>query len=296
MAKKNHMPRRHDRLRPGLKRGSEPITIHPAALGEELEIQHRKMQRIITENRLLIEDNTLLQTELTAANNEIHRLGQVVLKLQADKEAQGRELIEIQMKLEDELHASEPLKTEVLQLREEVQDLNAFRQELTAQIQGLMHEIAQVEAENQQLASVRADADQMHEELVEARRAFEYEKANEEQVGQRLRMENNMSHMAHRTEKLQAEQLNANRRAHGYCIHCPLCNCPNGAESYLVFQLDAESELDTPEMFSQKRARSMELRFRTGNLQCFSMLGTKWWQWNSDGESVRILGGLYSSY
>ena len=45
------------------------------------------------------------------------------------------------------------------------------------------------------------------------RRAFEYEKKdNEEQVGQRVRKENNMFYVAHGTKR-----LNANRRAHGSC-------------------------------------------------------------------------------
>ena len=34
-----------------MNRGPGPLPIHPAALEDELEMQHREMQRIIAENR-----------------------------------------------------------------------------------------------------------------------------------------------------------------------------------------------------------------------------------------------------
>ncbi|BBG94464.1 hypothetical protein Prudu_002758 [Prunus dulcis] len=153
--------------------------------------------RIIAENRLVIDDNTLLQRELTDAKDEIHRLGQVLPKLRAEKEAQSRELIERGLKLEADLRATEPIKAEVIPLRAEVQKLSALRQELSSQVQGLTQEITRLQAENQQLIPMRADIDGMRNELVETRRAYEYErKASEEQVEQKQAMENNLVSMA----------------------------------------------------------------------------------------------------
>lgn len=165
--------RSHDGPRTVMKRGPGPLPIHPAALEEELEMQHREIRRIISENRLVIDDNTLLQRELAAAKDEIHRLGQVIPKLQAEKEAQAMELIERGLKLEADLRASEPLRVEVMQLRAEVQKLNALRQDLSTKIQRLTQDNTRVQAENQQLTSMRGDVNHMRKDLLEARFGME---------------------------------------------------------------------------------------------------------------------------
>lgn len=165
--------RSHDGPHTVMKRGPGPLPIHPAALEEELEMQHREIRRIISENRLVIDDNTLLQRELAAAKDEIHRLGQVIPKLQAEKEAQAMELIERGLKLEADLRASEPLRVEVMQLRAEVQKLNALRQDLSTKIQRLTQDNTRVQAENQQLTSMRGDVNHMRKDLLEARFGME---------------------------------------------------------------------------------------------------------------------------
>ncbi|XP_050374443.1 LOW QUALITY PROTEIN: protein FLX-like 3 [Argentina anserina] len=223
MAGRNRMPRHADGFRgyrddppPVMRRAPQPFSIHPAALEEELAMQHREMQRIIAENRLVIDDNTLLQRELSDAKDEIRRLGQVVPKLRAEKEAETRELIERGLKLEADLRAVAPVRAEVVQLRAEIQKLNAVRQELASQVQGLTQDVTRLQAENQQLVAMRADIDGMQKELIETRRAYEYErKANEEQVEQRLAMEKNLISMAREIEQLRAEQMNADRRTRG---------------------------------------------------------------------------------
>ncbi|KAA8532709.1 hypothetical protein F0562_032742 [Nyssa sinensis] len=208
-----------DGPRPMLQRGPGPgpLPLRPSALEEELEIQHRDIQRILAENRHVIDENVILQRELAAIKDEIHRLGQIIPKHRADEEVQARGLIQRGLKLEAELRAAEPLRTEVMQLRMEAQKLNVLRQELSGQVQTLTKDISQLQAENQQLTAMRADIDGMRKELLEARRAFEYEKkANEVQVEQKQAMEKNLISMAREIEKLRAEQLSAERRAHGY--------------------------------------------------------------------------------
>ncbi|KAM0983592.1 hypothetical protein FF1_011188 [Malus domestica] len=206
----------HDDPRPVMNRGPGSLSIHLAALEEQLAVQHREMQRIIAENRLVIDDNTLLQRQLADAKDEIHRLGQAIPKIRAEKEAQSRELIERGLKLEADLHATEPLKAEVVQLRAEVHKLNNLRQELSSQVQGLTQDVTRLQVENRQLIAMGADIDGMRNELVETRRAYEFErKANEEQVEQKQAMEKNLVSMAREIEKLRAEQLNADRRARG---------------------------------------------------------------------------------
>lgn len=155
---------------PLLSRGLGPLPpLHPAILEEELEIKHREIQRMIAENRAIIDENTHLQRDLRAAKDEIHRLGQVIPKLRADKETKKRELIENKLKLEAQLRANEPVRKEVVQLRNEVQKLNTLRQDLSAKVQGLTKDATRLQAENQQLIPMRADIDGLRKDIYEAR-------------------------------------------------------------------------------------------------------------------------------
>ncbi|GFS44379.1 hypothetical protein Acr_00g0089990 [Actinidia rufa] len=175
------------------------------------------MQMILVENRHMIDENVIMQRELAAAKDEIHRLGQVIPNLHTDREVQARELIERGMKLEAELRTVEPLRTEVIQLRAEEHRLNALRQDMSAQVQALNKDMTRLKVENKQVASLKTDIDGLHKELLEARRAFEYEKkANEEQVEQKQAMEKNLVSMAREIEKLRTEQLSVDRRARGF--------------------------------------------------------------------------------
>ncbi|KAL7001168.1 hypothetical protein U1Q18_002322 [Sarracenia purpurea var. burkii] len=70
------------------------------------------MHKIFGEKRRVIDENVILQRELVAAKDEIHRLGEIIPKLRA--EAHARELIEGGLKLEAEARTLEPLRTEVV--------------------------------------------------------------------------------------------------------------------------------------------------------------------------------------
>lgn len=217
------MPRHHadfqgfqDGPRPFSNRGHGPLPVHPVALEEEIEIQHRENQMIIADNRHLLDENVILQRDLVAAKDEIHRLGQLIMKLRADQEAQTRDLFERGLKLEADLRATEPLRGEVIRLRAEAQKLNVLRQDLTVQIQGLTQDITRLRSENKQLSTLKVDVDGIRKQLAQTRRALEYEKKiNEEQVKQKQTMEKNLMSMAREVEKLRAEQLSIDRRAHG---------------------------------------------------------------------------------
>lgn len=223
MAGRQRLPRHREEFHgfreapwPALHRGPGPFTIHPAALEEELEIQHRDMQKILSENRHVMDENMIMQRELAAAKDEFRRLDQVIPKLRADREAQVRELIDRGLKLEAELRDVEPLRMEVMQLRAEAQNLNALRHDLSAQVQTLTNDINRAKAEHKQVDSLKADVDGLHKELMEARRAFEYEKkSNEEQVVQKQAMEKNLVSMAREIEKLRSEHLSVDRRSRG---------------------------------------------------------------------------------
>ncbi|KAI7749479.1 hypothetical protein M8C21_033066 [Ambrosia artemisiifolia] len=209
MSGRNRMPRGgRDGPLPVVLRGPPPP--HPAVLEEELELQHHDIQRIMAENGHVVEENVILQRELTAVKDEIHRLGQIIPKLHADREARSRDLVDRGRKLEAELRDAEPLRKDVSHLRNEAQKLNSLRQDLSNQVQTLTKDASRLRAENEQVMAIKTDIDGMHKDLAEMRRDYEMlKKTNEEQLIQKEAMEKNLISMAREIEKLRGEQMRA---------------------------------------------------------------------------------------
>ncbi|KZV27158.1 hypothetical protein F511_21665 [Dorcoceras hygrometricum] len=187
---------------------------HPALLEEELEIQHVELRRLLGENRRLFEDRIALERELTAAKEEVRRMNLAVADIHAEQDLQSRELMERSMKLEADLRATEPLKSEVAQLRAETQRLNTIKQDLSGQVHSLSQEVVKLQADNRHTPVLRSEIDGLHQELLRARNAIDYEKnANIELREQRQAMEKNMVKMARDIEKLRSELANYGARA-----------------------------------------------------------------------------------
>ncbi|KAK1278162.1 hypothetical protein QJS04_geneDACA003628 [Acorus gramineus] len=189
----------------------------PAALyEEELELQQIEIRRILTENRRLAEDRMGLQRELAAVKEELHRMNLIIADIRAQKDAHARELIEKGMKLEDDLRATEPLRNEVAQLRNEVQKINALRQDLAGQVQTLNEDLSMSQSDNKQIPILRTEIDNLRQELMRTRTAFEFEmKGSAELMEQRQAMEKNLISMAREVEKLRADLGSADGRPWG---------------------------------------------------------------------------------
>lgn len=186
---------------------------HPVMLEEELEMQHGEIRRLLGENRRLVEDRVALQRELGAAKEELHHMNIVIGDIRAEQEMHSRDLIERGLKLEADLRATEPLRNEAVQLRAEVKKLNNARQDLAGQVQNLTQDLAKLKADNQQIPRMRSEIDGLHQELMRARNAIDYEKkANIELMEQRQAMEKNLVSMAREVEKLRAELANGDSR------------------------------------------------------------------------------------
>ncbi|KAJ6807812.1 protein FLX-like 3 isoform X1 [Iris pallida] len=211
MAGRGRMPRqsfddgRRDYPEGPFVRGHAPRPSHPALYEEELEVQHHEIRRLLADNRRLAEDRMAFQQELVAAKEELHRMRLVIGDIRAEKEAHTRELIENGLKLEADLRATEPLRKDVIELRAEVQKLNAMRQDLAGQVQNLTKDLTRAQSDNQQIPVLRTEIDGLRQELMRARTAFEYEKkGNVELMEQRQAMEKNLVSMAREVEKLRA--------------------------------------------------------------------------------------------
>lgn len=225
MAGRNRLPRQqelprhhelrgfHDGLQPPQRRHA-PMPLHP--IEEEIAIRRDEIRRLRADNHLLVEENVAFRREIAAAKEELHALGQLITKIRADKEAQARELIEKVLKLEKELRGLEPLRAELIQLKSEAQKLDGLRKELSGEVQNMSKELKHLQAENQQISTLRLDIDGLHQELVRARTAYEYEKkANADQLEQRQVLDKNLASMAREVEKLRAEHMSLENRARG---------------------------------------------------------------------------------
>jgi chromosome segregation ATPase len=198
-----------------------PPPPHPALLEEELEMQHTEIRRLLGDNRRLVEDRMALHRELGATKEELHRMNLIIADIRAEQEMRSRELREKAMKLEADLRATEPLKNEAVQLRTEVQKLNNLRQELSGKVQTLTQDLSRLQADNQQIPHLRVEIDGLHQELMHARTAHDYEKkANIELMEQRQTMEKNLVSMAREVEKLRAELANVDSRPWGAGMTC----------------------------------------------------------------------------
>ncbi|KAL6134611.1 hypothetical protein ACLB2K_066840 [Fragaria x ananassa] len=189
---------------------------HPAMLEEELEMQHAEIRRLLADNQRLVEDRMALQHDLGAAKEEIHRMNVAFSDIHAEEELQSRELFVKARRLEADLRATEPLKNEAKQLRGEVQKLNGIRKELSTQVQTLTQDLSKLQSDNQQTPLLKSEIDGLHQELMHARNAVDYEKkANIELMEQRQAMENNLVSMAREIEKLSAELARIDGRPWG---------------------------------------------------------------------------------
>ena len=144
----------------------QPRPPPPAVYEEEIDFQRVEIRRLVADNRRLADNCAGLQRDLGLAKEEVHRLNILVSDVRADKDAQMRDLIDKNMKMEAELRAVEPLRGEVAQLRMDLQKLNALRQE---QVQGLTQELSRTQADAKQAHVLKGEIDGLRQELLRVR-------------------------------------------------------------------------------------------------------------------------------
>ena len=138
----------------------------------KLEAQHVEIQRLLTENQRLATTHVALRQELAATQQETQRVQQAFTALTAvlnEKEQQVRALTEKTVKLEADLHATEPLKVELENAKAGAHKLLALRQELSSQITQLTQELHRAQADVQHLPTIKAEMEALRQEIQRAR-------------------------------------------------------------------------------------------------------------------------------
>nr|CAD1819132.1 unnamed protein product [Ananas comosus var. bracteatus] len=149
---------------------------HAAIVEERLAAQFEEIQALLVDNQRLAATHVALKQELAAAQHELRRVSHGFAASQADMDLQLREVHEKAMKMETELRAVEAMRMELIQVRSDIQKLNAARQELTAQAQALNQDLTRASAEMQQAPAIKAEIDTMKQEVQRVRAAIEFEK------------------------------------------------------------------------------------------------------------------------
>ncbi|KAK3139526.1 hypothetical protein QOZ80_5AG0384740 [Eleusine coracana subsp. coracana] len=144
---------------------------HPAVLQEEFELQEVELRRLLADNRALVEERDVLHREVQAGKEEVHNLNGIIVHINTEKEDYISKLVDKRRKLEAELRATEPLQNEVVQLRSEVDKLVAVRKELSAEASSLMQELVREKSGNRQLPVLKAEIDDLRQEIVHVRTA-----------------------------------------------------------------------------------------------------------------------------
>lgn len=194
--------------------GHRGLPLHPAVIEERLAAQHQELQGLLADNQRLAATHVALKQELEAAQHELQRMAHFAESMRMEKDAQMSEIFEKSVRLEVDLRGVEAMRTELLKVHNDIKELTAVRQELTGQVQLMNQDLARLTADLQQGPALKAEIENMKQELQRARAAIEYEKkgyAENYEHGQV--MEKKLISMARELEKLRAEIANAEKRA-----------------------------------------------------------------------------------
>ncbi|KAK9153192.1 hypothetical protein Sjap_000672 [Stephania japonica] len=192
-----------------------PLPPHPAAVLEDrLAVQHQEIQGLLVDNQRLAATHVALKQELEVAQHELRRMAHVAESVHVENDMQLREAYEKSMKMDADLRAADGMRAELLQVRADVQSIDAGRVELSNQVQVLTQELSRANAELQQVPALKAEIEATKQELQRARAAIEYEKKGQaESFEHGQAMQKNLIAMAREVEKLRSEIANAEKRA-----------------------------------------------------------------------------------
>lgn len=206
---------------PGMMRhgpfpGSGQRPLPPSELLEnKIAVQAAEIEQLAGDNHRLANTHVTLRRELVGAQQEVQRFKAHIGSIQTESDIQIRVLLDKIAKMEADIRAGESVKKDLQKALMEAQSLVAARQELTAQIQKASQELQKARIDVKNLPDMHAELDSLRQEHQRLRATFEYEKGiNIEQVEQMKAMEKNLIGMAREVEKLRAEVINAEKRAH----------------------------------------------------------------------------------
>ncbi|CAI9782995.1 unnamed protein product [Fraxinus pennsylvanica] len=209
--------RRHDPLSAS-RRPTEPLS--PAFLDNKFVSQAAELETLSVDNRKLTSANIALRQDLVAAQQEVEKLREHIRSTQTEGDIQIRILLDKIAKWEANIRAGERVKKDLQQAHLEARSLVTAKQELSGQIQKATQDLDKACDDLKNLPEMNAELDRLNQEHQRLRKTFEYEKGlNIEKVEQMKIMEKDLIGMVEEVERLRAEVLNAEKKAHDPTPH-----------------------------------------------------------------------------
>ncbi|XP_016447667.2 protein FLX-like 2 [Nicotiana tabacum] len=190
----------------------------PEIMEQKIAGQHLEMQKLTTENQRFAATHGTLRRELAAAQHDLQMLYVQIEAVKSNKEQETRGLKDKIARIEAELQAAEPIKTELPQAQGEARALFAARQELVAKVQLLTQDLQRAHTDVQQIPPLLAELETLKKEYQQCRSTYEYErKLYSDHLESLQVMEKNYMTMSREVEKLRAElnTSNSERRTGG---------------------------------------------------------------------------------
>ncbi|KAI8534325.1 hypothetical protein RHMOL_Rhmol10G0081300 [Rhododendron molle] len=181
----------------------------PEVMEQKLHAQHGEMQKLATENQRLAATHGTLRQELAAAQNELQMLHAQIGAVKSEREQQMRGLLDKISKMQAELQASEPVKSELQQARADAQSLVVVRQELISKAQKLNQDLQRAHMDVQQIPALMSELESLRQEYQNCRVTYDSERKLYGDHLESLKvMEKNYMTMAGEVEKLRAKLTN----------------------------------------------------------------------------------------
>ncbi|TKW34912.1 hypothetical protein SEVIR_2G337800v4 [Setaria viridis] len=201
----------------GVGGASGPLPPQPhvvAALEERLGAEIDEAHALLAQNQRLAATHVALVQEVAAARHELGRTARSLASAQEEGDLRLREVYERSMKMEAELRAVHEMRAELAQVRLDIQNLGAARQELMGQVQGLTQDLARSAEDLQKVSALKAEIQEIKHETQHLRSGIELEKKGyAESYEQGQEMQKNLISVASEVEKLRAEVANAESRS-----------------------------------------------------------------------------------
>ncbi|CAE5967306.1 unnamed protein product [Arabidopsis arenosa] len=184
-------------------------------LEDRLAAQNQDVQGLLADNQRLAATHVALKQELEVAQHELQRMMHYIDSLRAEEEIMMREMYDKSMRSEMELREVDAMRAEIQKVRADIKEFTSGRQELTSQVHVMTQDLARLTADLQQIPTLTAEIENTKQELQRARAAIDYEKKGyAENYEHGKIMEHKLVAMARELEKLRAEIVNSETRAH----------------------------------------------------------------------------------
>ena len=131
--------------------------------------QHMEMQKLATENQRLAATHGTLRQELAAAQHELQILHAQIGAVKSEREQQMRGLMDKISKMEAELQAAEPIKSELQQARSDAQSLVVERQDIISKVQQLTQDLQRAHSDVKLIPAMLSELQTLRQEYQHCR-------------------------------------------------------------------------------------------------------------------------------